>query len=94
MFALLRFSANLGRSGRGITRRLPLGSASRIILFAHISQSFSTSPAADLSFEKLLRLVSAMSEQDKTGEPGARTVNTSERLNALRLLLKENQVDA
>ncbi|CEL58929.1 X-Pro aminopeptidase [Rhizoctonia solani AG-1 IB] len=35
-----------------------------------------------------------MSEQDKPGEPGARTVNTSERLNALRLLLKENQVDA
>ncbi|KDN43723.1 hypothetical protein RSAG8_05913, partial [Rhizoctonia solani AG-8 WAC10335] len=35
-----------------------------------------------------------MGEQDTSGKAGTRTVNTSERLTALRLLLKENQVDA
>ncbi|EUC55311.1 Xaa-pro aminopeptidase P, putative [Rhizoctonia solani AG-3 Rhs1AP] len=35
-----------------------------------------------------------MGEQDASGKAGARTVNTTERINALRLLLRENQVDA
>ncbi|CAE7168224.1 unnamed protein product [Rhizoctonia solani] len=35
-----------------------------------------------------------MREQDASGKAGTRTVNTTERLTALRSLLKENQVDA
>ncbi|KAF8700047.1 Creatinase aminopeptidase, partial [Rhizoctonia solani] len=97
MLSRLRFSANVGRSGPKITRRSLLGSASKIFLFDSLSRSCPTSSAAGPRFKSLHRLVlpiQIMGEQDTNGKAGARTVNTSERLDALRLLMKGNQVDA
>ncbi|ELU40899.1 aminopeptidase P [Rhizoctonia solani AG-1 IA] len=96
MLPRLRSSAKLGRSGPKITRRSLLGSASTIFLFYSLSRSFPTSSATGPRFKPLHRLVlptQIMGEQDTNGKAGARTVNTSERLDALRLLMKENQVD-
>ncbi|CAE6463122.1 unnamed protein product [Rhizoctonia solani] len=90
MFVRPRFGANLRGSWSKIIRQSP---SERFLI------SSSSHFAVTWTLPRQIRHYSipasqTMGEQDASGKAGARTVNTTERINALRLLLRENQVDA
>ncbi|CUA75485.1 X-Pro aminopeptidase [Rhizoctonia solani] len=85
-----RFGACLRGSWNKIIRR----SYSKGVL-TNFSSHFAVTRTPPQQFKRyFIPTGQTMAEQDASRKPGARTVNTTERLASLRLLLKENQVDA